>query len=417
MSKFIIRGGKKLSGEISVAGSKNVMFPLFAAAFLTEEECRFENVPAIKDREVMVEIMKDLGAEVSVDDHSVSIRAANLRTSELNPALAGKLRGSIVMLGALLGRTHKAVMTFPGGDSIGKRPVDSHVQGFEALGAKVTLDSAIHVEASKLQGAKIVMEESSVTATENIILAAAMADGTTVVKLAAMEPHVQQLCEFINLMGGKVSGIGTTTITIEGVEKLHGAQIALIPDSNEAASLIALAAATKSEIKVSKLNPDYLDDFLLRLRKMNVQLEVGTDYVKVLPPTGEYVGTKIQCGLYPKLASDDMPTMAVLATQAQGECLIYEWLYENRLGYVAELEKMGASAQILDPHRVKISGPTKLTGGNMESLDIRMGMTMVIAALTADGESEINGVEHIDRGYEHLEERLMKLGADIKRIN
>jgi UDP-N-acetylglucosamine 1-carboxyvinyltransferase len=399
-----------------VAGSKNAMFPLFAAAFLTEEECKFTNVPAIKDREVMVAIMQDLGAEVSVSDHTVSIRAASLKTSELNPQLAGKLRGSIVLLGALLGRTHEAAMTFPGGDSIGKRPVDSHIQGFESLGAKVVVDSGIRATADKLTGAKIIMDESSVTATENIILAAALATGTTVIKLAAMEPHVQQLCEFINMMGGKVSGIGTTTITIEGVTKLHGAEIALIPDSNEAASLIALAAATKSDIKVNRLNPDFMDDFLLRLKMMNVNLEVGNDFVRVLPPKGEYTATKIQCGLYPKLASDDMPTMAVLATQAIGESLIYEWLYENRLGYVAELQKMGASAQILDPHRVKITGPTKLTGAHMESLDIRMGMTMVIAALTAEGESEINGVEHIDRGYENLEQRLANLGADIKRV-
>lgn len=416
MSKFIIQGGKKLSGEITVSGSKNAMFPLFAAALLTKEECRFANVPAIKDREVMISLIRDLGAVVSETDHEVTIQANDLKKTQLDQNLAGRLRGSIVLLGVLLGRLKKAGMVFPGGDLIGKRPIDSHLAAFEALGAKVSTDGEIALDAPKLTGAKIVMEESSVTATENTILAAVLAQGQTMIKLAAMEPHVQQLCEFLNLMGAKISGIGTTTIIIDGVSKLYGASVALIPDSNEAASLIALAAATKSDIVVKNMNPDFLEDFLLKLRKMNVQLETGPDFVHVSAPGQEYVGAKIQCGLYPKLASDDMPTMAVLATQAVGESLIYEWLYENRLGYVEQLQKMGARAEILDPHRVTITGPTALKGAKMESLDIRMGMTMVIAALVAEGESEIAGIEHIDRGYEQLEERLAKLGAEIKRV-
>ena len=307
-------------------------------------------------------------------------------------------------------------MVFPGGDLIGKRPIDSHLSAFQKLGARVMVADGIKIEATALIGTKIVLEESSVTATENIVLAACRAEGLTTIKLAAMEPHVQQLCEFLNLMGAKIFGIGTPTVIIEGVAKLHGAQVRIIPDSNEAASLITLASATKSDITVSGLNPDFLDDFLLKLSQMKVKFEIGNDFVHVLPPAEAYKATKIQCGLYPKLASDDMPTLAVLATQAAGESLIYEWLYENRLGYVDQLKKMGAKADILDPHRVKIIGPVALKGAKIESLDIRMGMTMVIAALVADGQSEIAGVEHIDRGYERLEERLQALGADIKRI-
>lgn len=417
MSKFIINGGKKLTGEIRVSGSKNALFPLFAASLLTEEQCVFTNVPEIKDKEVMVELIKDLGAEVSVSDHQVSIKAAKLNKIELDSALTSKLRGSIVLLGALLGRTHQAKMPFPGGDVIGKRPIDAHLSAFQILGASVLVgESIIEVKTEKLKGQKIVMEESSVTATENVILAAALAQGTTVIRLAAMEPHVQQLCEFINLMGGKILGIGTTTITVVGVEKLHGANVEIIPDSNEAASLITLAATTKSDVFVSHLNPDFLDDFLLKLSKMNVKFEVGPDFVHVLPPTEDYIAGKIQCGLYPKLASDDMPTLAVLATQAVGESYIYEWLYENRLGYVDQLKTMGANAQILDPHRVKITGITALTGQKLNSYDIRMGMTLLIAALVASGQSEISDVHHIDRGYENLESRLSKLGADIKRV-
>ncbi|MEO8065315.1 MAG: UDP-N-acetylglucosamine 1-carboxyvinyltransferase [Candidatus Doudnabacteria bacterium] len=414
--KFVINGGRKLTGEIKVSGSKNAVFPLFAAALLTEEACRFTNVPEIKDKEVMLELIKELGAEVKASDHSVSITAGNLKKSELNSEFTSKMRGSIVLLGALLARKHKARMTFPGGDLIGSRPVDAHLKAFEALGASAHTDGFIELQAQELVGNKIVLEESSVTATENTILAASMAEGTTTIKLAAMEPHVQQLCEFINKMGGKITGIGTTTVVVEGVKKLHGAEISLIPDSNEAAGFITLAASTKSDIKVSGLNPDFMDDFLLKLTKMNVNFEIGPDFVHVLPPTDEYVGAKIQCGLYPKLASDDMPTLAVLATQASGESLIYEWLYENRLGYVEQLKKMGANAEILDPHRVKIIGPTALKGAKMTSYDIRMGMTMVIAALAASGQSEISDIHHIDRGYEKLEERLSKLGAEIKRI-
>ena len=345
------------------------------------------------------------------------IRAKNLNKHVLNFELSSKLRGSIVLLGALLGRFKQAKMSFPGGDVIGQRSVSPHLRVFEKLGASISTEGGIEAQADKLVGSKIVLEESSVTATENAILAAVLAEGQTLIKLAAMEPHIQQLCQFLNLMGAKISGIGTTNILIDGVSKLHGAQIELIPDSNEAASFITLAAATKSEIKISKINPDFMDDFLMKLRQMNVDLKVGDDFVRVLIPKEEYRSAKIQCGLYPKMASDDMPPLAVLATQAKGESLIYEWLYENRLGHIPQLVKMGANAQILDTHQVKIIGSTLLKGAKIESFDIRMGMTLVIAALVAEGKSEIDGIHHVDRGYEHLEEKLSKLGADIKRVD
>jgi len=417
MSKFIINGGRKLSGVIRISGSKNAMFPLLAASLLTTEECQFTNVPQIKDTDVMVELLRDLGAEVIADGHTVSVKAENITKSEPDAKLVSKLRGSIVLLGALLGRLGEARISFPGGDSIGKRPIDSHLKAFEDLGAITDSNGIVSVKATELNGAKVVLEESSVTATENIILAAVKARGTSIIKLAAMEPHVQQLCEYLNLMGAKISGIGTTTIVIEGVNTLNGAAIEIIPDSNEAASLITLAAATKSDIKITHLNPEFLDDFLLTMRKMNVNFTVGENFVHVLPPDKEYLGTKIQCGLYPKLASDDIPPLSVLATQAVGESVVYEWLYENRLGYIDPLKKMGANAEILDPHRVKIIGPTPLHSGVCDSYDIRMGMTLVIAALTASGTSEIGEIHHVDRGYERLEERLSELGADIKRVD
>ena len=417
MSKFIITGGKKLQGRVSVPGSKNALFPLMAACLLTEEECVLTNVPQISDREIMCELLQDLGAKVQSQGSELVITAGHLAKSDLDAGLSGKLRGSIVLLGALLSRLGRASMNFPGGDLIGKRPVSAHLAAFEGLGAHTAANGRIELEGANLHGAKIVLEESSVTATENAILAASLAPGRTEIRLAATEPHIQQLCEFINLMGGQISGIGTASIIIEGVQKLHGARIRMIPDSTQAAGFIVLAAATKSDITVADINPDVLDDFLLKLSKMNVSLEIGPDFAHVRPPVKDYAGIKIQSGLYPKLASDDIPPMAVLATQAHGETIIHEWMYENRQGYAKELAKMGAEITVLDSDRVRIVGPTSLKCAKMESLDIRMGMTMVIAALVASGECEIAGIEHIDRGYEKLEERLQALGADIKRID
>ncbi len=416
MSKFIINGNKKLSGEISVSGAKNATFPLIAACLLTNEDCILTNVPEIKDKDVMIEILQDLGARVAVESHKLTINASGVIKHNPNPELVTKLRGSVLFLGALLARLGKVEIPFPGGDKIGKRPIDSQLNALQQLGVMVEqADGQVKLSAPKLTGAKIVLEESTVVGTENTILAAVKAEGQTVIKLAAMELHVQQLCVFLNLMGAKISGIGTTTITIDGVKKLHGANIALIPDSEEAASLITLAAATKSEVKISKLNPDALDDYLLKLKKMNVEFEVGKDFVLVKVPNKPYVGTKIQCGLYPKLNSDYLPPMSVLATQAEGESIMHEWMYESRQGYAPELKKMGANAEVLDTDRVKIVGPTPLHGANITTYDLRMGMTLVIAALVAEGQSEISDIHHIDRGYAKLEERLSKLGADIKR--
>jgi UDP-N-acetylglucosamine 1-carboxyvinyltransferase len=417
MSKFVITGGKKLNGSIAVSGSKNSVLPLMAACLLTEEECVLTNVPDIKDVETMIHILKDLGCQVDRQDHRLTIKASGPIKHNPDAEKVGKFRGSILLIGALLARLGKAALPFPGGDKIGKRPIDTHVEALEALGATAETNHEMNFVADKLTGTKIVLGETSVTATENLMMAASLAEGQTVIKLAAMEPHVQQLGQFLNLMGAKVQGFGTPTIIIDGVSKLHGATIKVIPDSEEAASLITLAAATKSDIKVTGLNPEFLEDFLLRIKKMNVNFEVGEDYVHIKPPQGDYVATKIQCGLYPKLNSDFMPPMSVLATQARGESLVYEWLYENRLGYVAELKKMGADAEILDPHRVRIVGPSILHGETSTTYDLRMGITLVIAALVATGESQIHEIHHVDRGYENLEARLKNLDADIKRVD
>jgi UDP-N-acetylglucosamine 1-carboxyvinyltransferase len=418
MSKFIITGGKKLSGEIKVSGSKNSVLALIAASVLTSEECVLTNVPEIDDVKSMIEILRDLGVEAEFAKHKLTIRAQDIKNTKPTSLSAGKLRGSILFLGPLLARMGKADLPHPGGDLIGKRPIDAHLAAFKLLGANVdTTSGTLKLETSGLTGTKVVLEETSVTATENIMMAATLARGTTTIKLAAMEPHVQHLGVFLKKMGAKIRGIGSPTIIIEGVDKLHGAKIKVIPDSEEAASLITLAAATKSDIKVTNLNPEFLEDYLLKLTKMNVNFEVGENFVHVHEPQGEYQGTKLQVGFYPKLNSDFIPPMSVLATQATGDTVIYDWLYENRTAYVPELVKMGANSEVLDPHKVRITGPVRLTAANLNSNDLRMGVTLVIAALIAEGKSEIIDIHHIDRGYEMFEKRLRKLGADIKRIN
>ncbi len=416
MDKFIISGGKPLQGKISVSGSKNAVLPLMAACLLTSDTCVLENVPEIRDVSAMAEIFEDLGVTVDYRGRTLTITAKDLSKHNPKPELVSKLRASILLLGGLLPRLKQVELPYPGGDRIGRRPIDVHLQALSVLGVKASVGQNIQVSCSELVGGKIVLEESSVTATENAMLAAVLAKGKTIIKLAAMEPHVQQLAEFLNSMGADISGLGSPTLEIEGATKLHGATVSVIPDSEEAASFITLAAATKSSLLIENLNPDFLEDYLLKIKNMKVNFEVGESFVKVLPPTEPYVGTKIQCGLYPKLNSDYLPPLAVLATQAAGETLMYEWLYENRLGYVPELQKMGGNLEILDPHRLKIQGPAKLYGQKITSYDLRMGITLVIAALVAEGQTEIAEIGHVDRGYEHLEQRLQAVGANIKRI-
>lgn len=420
MSKFIITGGKKLAGEIQVSGSKNSGLALMAASLLSSEKSVLTNVPAIEDVEVMSKLISGLGVAVDYQKSAkkLTIDPSGLDKFNPDPALTSKLRASILLVGPLLARMKEVVLSSSGGDKIGVRTIEPHIAGLTLLGAQVSNGEGYHFSIPNgLKGNTIVLEETSVTATENLLMAASLAEGTTVIKLAAMEPHVGQLIQFLNGMGAKISGMGSPTLIVEGVASLRGGAAEVIPDSNEAATFITLAAAVKGDVTVSHLNPEFLDDFLLKMKQFGVNFEIGKDFVHVKEPQQPYQAvSKLQVGLYPKLASDDAPPLAVLATQAVGETIIYEWMYENRLGYSSELNKMGAKTEILDPHRVKIIGPIPLYGAQLESYDIRMGITLVIAALVAQGQSQIHSIEHIDRGYENLEQRLAGLGADIKRL-
>lgn len=434
MEHFIIKGGRALAGEIEVSGSKNALLPLLTATLLTNEPCQIKNIPLIQDGENTLLILQSLGAKITRQGNVVSINTSAVNSFQPPAEMVRKFRGSVLFAGALLGRAGRVVMPEPGGDIIGRRPLDVHLEVFRALGANIsqTPDHFLKIEAMptgplrhsfseasrqapRLIGAKIILSEISVTATENAILASVLAEGETIIKLAATEPHVQNLAAFLKKMGAQIEGAGTNTIRLQGVKKLHGAEHTVIPDSDEAMSLAVLAAATRSNVLIKNIEPDFLEAGLQKLKAMAVNFELGEDWLWIKKPFGLYQASKIQSGLYPKLITDQIPPLAVLATQASGQSLIHEWMYEGRLGYINELIKMGANALILDPHRALVIGPTPLRGGEVKALDVRSGMTMIIAALVAERESILNEAFHIDRGYQKIEERLQKLGADIVR--
>jgi len=416
--QFIIRGGKPLAGRIVVAGSKNAVLPMIAATLLTDAPCVLDNVPAIRDVEIMLSIAEGLGSKVAWDraGHRLEIDSSQLSGTAPDEALCRKLRGAVLFAGALLGRTRRVAIPYPGGDAIGARPLDTHLHAFEALGAMVESDTVIRIDGTAMAGGTVVMDEPSVTATENAILAAVGIPGRTVISLGALEPHVQELVEFLRAMGADIGFRDLVHIEINGGVPLHGARHAINPDELEISGFAALAAATRSEITIRNIAPQYLDAVFLQLRKMGAVFSHDGKNLSIMKPALGYKNFRIQSGLYPKLGSDHLPPFAVLATQARGVSLIHDWMYENRLRYIPELQKMGATCEILDPHRALITGPATLAGCAMESVDIRSGMTLVIAALVAEGESTIGQIEHIDRGYEKIDERLRALDADIRRV-
>ena len=422
---FKIKGGQPLAGEIVISGSKNATLPIISAAVLNSGKTLLKNIPLIKDVFNLLEILKLWGAKVEIDE---SLHQVLIDNSEINPEpdvkaseLIRKLRGSILLIGPILARFKTLALPLPGGDLIGARPLDSHFDGFGKLGAVLNKQGDL-IELSSpqgLTGSKIVMKEISVTATENLIMAASLAEGETEIKLAAIEPHVQDLCYFLEKLGIKIFGIGTHILRIQGnggkaikLELEHE----IVSDSDETMNLAALAAATRSELVLKNIRPEFLDAGLNKLEEAGVNLEVQGSNLLIKKPSSIYSAVKYQCGLYPKLMSDQIPPFAVLATQSQGVSMIQEWMYEGRLGYVNELNKMGANAMILDPHRAIIVGPTALRGAELKSLDIRAGMTMLIAGLVAEGETTILDAQIIDRGFEKIDERLRQVGAKIERV-
>lgn len=426
-----------MSGSIAVSGSKNAILPIVCSALLVSGVCLIKNVPEISDVKNLIAILRGLGAVI--DDSkpgTLSIDSSAVNSYLPDPNLVKKMRGSVLLLGPLLARFKMVEMPFPGGDLIGPRPIGVHLAALEALGAKVESKIAeqnqteaqsenaqnqtpilrINAEGG-LRGADITLQELSVTATENVIMAAVTASGQSHIHLAAAEPHVQDLCWFLQSAGAKIQGIGTHDLIIDGVSELHPTEHSIIPDSDAVCSYLCLAAATKSNITVTGARADFIRSPLNKLREMNVNYEVGENSITILPPKKAYVAPsiKLEGMIYPGVMSDQLPPFAVLATQAEGTTLIHEHMYEGRLGYIHELIKMGANARIIDQHRAEITGPSKLHGMNVSSLDVRSGMVMVIAALVAEGQSILHDVEHVDRGYPGIDKILQNIGADISR--
>jgi len=418
MQKFIINGGRPLEGKIDVMGSKNAATPILSACLLTKEECIIDNISLITDVLKMIDILKSMGVETEwVGKRQLKIKAGdNVDPEKMDFAIVGKMRSSILLIGSLLARFKKFKIKHPGGCIIGARPIGVHFDALEAIGAKITQDNSFYYfEADQLIGKTVVLKEFSVTATENLMMAATLAEGTTTIKIAAIEPHVQNLARFLIKMGAKIKGLGIHTIQIEGVKKLRGARHKIIPDPIEAGTFAIAAAATKGNVEINNVNLRELDLVLEKLKEIGVNFETETNKIIIKPTPNLNAINKIETRIYPGIPTDLQAPLAVLATQAEGTTLIHDTMYEGRFAYINELNKMGANAIICDPHRALITGPTPLYGQTITSFDLRAGATLIIAALLAEGQSTIEKVEQVDRGYERIEERLRNLGAEIKR--
>ena len=426
MEHFEIIGGKKLSGEIEVRGSKNATTPILAACLLTKEKCVISNIPLIEDVFRMIEIIESLGAKVSwKGKRTVEIEAKNIDASKMDLVAVKRLRSSILLLGALSGRINNFKIPYPGGCVIGARPLGTHFDALLKMGVRTTekevkingkMSGCYFVDASKRKNAQVVLKEFSVTGTENAMMLAAKIPGKTIIKIAAAEPHVEDLANFLVKMGAKIKGIGTHTLEIWGKKNLSGAKHEIIPDANEAATFLILGAATKSSIVVRNAREEHLDLVLEKLREFGTDFEIEKNSIKIIPSKVIRSVSKVDTRPYPGIPTDVQAPFGVLATQAKGKTLIHDSLYEGRFNYVSEIRKMGARAKALDVHRAIIEGPTKLKGRIITSFDLRAGASLIIAALVANGKTVIKEIYQVDRGYERIEERLSKLGADIKRI-
>jgi len=421
----VIKGGPALSGEINAAGNKNAALPILAACLLTEEEVVLTNVPRIRDTETQVAVLEQLGVRVEWNDERLALRADGVTETGPDEALSAKIRASFLLAGPLLARFGEARMPPPGGDFIGRRRLDPHLDAFKDLGARIDGDRAILIAAPEggLKPCAIFMDEPSVMGTENALMAAALTPGPTTIANAASEPHVQDLARLLVKMGAAIDGIGSNVMTVHGRDKLGGAEHRVCADHIEVASFMALAAATGGELRIRDAEPHDLITIRRQFRRLGLQTMIEGNDVLVPPEQklevrddlGDAI-PKIDDGPWPAFPADLTSIALALATQARGTILIFEKMFENRLFFVDKLVAMGARITLCDPHRAIVSGPSRLHGERVESPDIRAGMAMLIAALCADGTSEIGNVVQIDRGYERIDERLRALGAQIERV-
>jgi UDP-N-acetylglucosamine 1-carboxyvinyltransferase len=424
MEKLLIEGGHPISGTFVPSGNKNAALPLLAACVLTDEPVTLRNMPNIGDIYTMGEILADIGVDVEqLDDHSWRMHAKNVRTDELSAELFGRIRGSITLAGPMLARTGSVQMPRPGGDVIGRRRVDTHFLALSSLGAQVDSDLTFRLKCDQLEGADILLDEASVTGTENAIMASVLARGTTVIRHAACEPHVQDLCHMLCQFGAHIDGIGSNTLTIQGVDRLSGGEYRVGPDYMEIGSYMALAAVTGGELLIKGAAPEHLRMVALVFDRLGVEFEAqGEDILvpeeqrlRVTPDCGGAIPT-IKDAPWPAFPADLMSIAIVLASQCEGTVLVHEKMFESRLYFVDQLIAMGARIILCDPHRCVVQGPSPLHGEEVSSPDIRAGMALLIAALCAEGESLIRNIRQIDRGYECIDEKLTSLGAKVKRI-
>ena len=422
---FVIEGGRPLQGRIRASGNKNGALPILAACLLTAEPVLLHNVPRIVDVETMIELLNDIGVEAEwVGANDVQVHAETVLKHELDQELCSRMRASFLLAGPLLARVGRVSAPPPGGDVIGRRRLDPHIHAFAKLGAQIDIGPRYEMQGGSLRGSNIFLDEASVMATENALMAAALTPGETVIGNAACEPHVQDLCRFLSSLGAEIEGVESNVLRINGVESLSGGEWEIGPDHIEVGSFIGLAAITGGDVTIDGVKQADLVSILHGFEKFGVHVELGDDLVRV-PPRQEIVVQddlgghvpKIEDGPWPAFPSDLTSVALTVATQAQGTILMFEKMFENRLFFTDKLVSMGARIILCDPHRAVITGPAKLRGQRMESPDIRAGMAMLLASLCAEGSSTIGAVYQIDKGYERIYERLRALGAQIDRID
>jgi UDP-N-acetylglucosamine 1-carboxyvinyltransferase len=427
MPSFLIEGGHRLQGEVTPSGNKNAALPLLTASLLTDEPITLHNVPDIGDVNTMRQLLLSLGVSIEIlSPHTWLIQASEVSLTDLDPDLCRRIRASILIAGPMLGRTGAVDLPPPGGDVIGRRRVDTHLLALQALGAEVTHnDREFRMRAPDgLTGAEVLLDEASVTATENAIMAAVMARGETVIRNAASEPHVQDLCKFLNILGAKIENIGSNTLHIEGVTRLHGGEYTIGPDYLEVASFIGAAVLTAGEVRIRQAAPQHLGMSRLVLGRLGVHWEVDGDDIlvpaeqelKIMQDVGGKI-PQINVMPWPAFPTDLMSIAIVIASQSHGTVLFHDWMYETRMFFIDKLVGMGARIILCDPHRCIVQGPSPLMGETLESPDIRAGLALTLAALTAGGSSRIRNIGQIERGYERIDDKLRNLGAQIQRLD
>lgn len=417
MDKFVITGGNRLTGEVTISGAKNAAIAIIPAAILSDGVCRIENIPNITDVSSITRILYDMGAQVrTIDKSTLEIDPRKIHTCVASYELAKHIRGSYYLLGAFLGRFSHAVVTMPGGCDFGVRPIDQHLKGFAALGASYKLDGGmVDVRAEQLKGSHIYLDVVSVGATVNIILAAVRAKGMTVIENAAKEPHIVDLANFLNSMGADIRGAGTDVIKIYGVEHLNGTTYSIIPDQIEAGTYMVAAAATSGDVLIKNVIPKHLESITAKLEEMGVEVTEYDDSIRVRRE-GPLNKCNIKTMPHPGFPTDMQPQIAVLLSIANGTSIINESVWDNRFRYIEELKRMGAQISV-DGRLAVIEGVDHLSAAPVKATDLRAGAAMIIAALCAQGTSEVEDIQHIERGYENIEEKFRNLGADINRVH